>query len=170
MIERFPPFVSLLPLLLVCFAAGLQAQEQPKISDIQARAFESRTGDFSADLLSTGRADLGNMPIGETASVSTFVIVKVDFGKDSPIPEKAGVRLVATESGSMPFSIKRKRQADKIILDSTNAVGLADANGTTYVGFWLMKTGCQSIKLTATLTGVSKKSSKTEILAFTCYE
>lgn len=156
--------------LYFCSVCITQAQVPAKITEIQARAFESRTGTFSANLLGAGAPELGNMPTGRNASVSTFVIVKVEFGKDSPIPTTAKLRLVATESGSASFSSNPKKQSKKVILDSTSPIGPADADGTTYVGFWLKRTDCRTIFLSATLIGTAGTASKTEVLPFTCYE
>ncbi len=158
----------------VCFLLFLTnsafAQRSAKISEIQARAFNSRTGEFSENLLAAGAPELGNMPSGELASVSTFIIIKIEFGKGSPIPKDAKVRLVATESGSMPFAAKPAKLGKRIILDSSNGLGPVDPDGNTYVGFWLKTTDCRSVALKASLIGLAKTSTMSETLPFTCYE
>lgn len=157
-------------ILSFCIVGSTRAQAPAKIAEIQARAFESRTGTFSENLIGSGARELGNMPAGPNASVSTFIIVKVQFGKDSPVPAAAKVRLIATESGSAPFSSNSKSQRKRIILDSLSSLGPADSNGTTYVGFWLERTDCRTIVLNASLRGIAGTSSRVETLPFTCYE
>lgn len=152
------------------FIISVSAQESARIAAIQAKAFNSRTGSFSENLLAKGAPALGNMPSGEMSSVSTFIIIKIEFGKGSPIPKNGKVHLVATESGSMPFAAKPSKQGKRIILDSSNKLGPVDSDGNTYVGFWLNSTDCRSITLKATLTGLAKTSTMSEILPFTCYE
>lgn len=153
-----------------CIVSSTRAQAPAKITEIQAKAFESRTGTFSENLIGPGARELGNMPMGKNASVSTFIIVKVEFGKDSPVPAGAKVRLVATKSGSAPFSLNKKDQRKRVILDSSSLLGPADTDGTTYVGFWLKRTDCRTVVLSASLTGVTGTSTKVETLPFTCYE
>ncbi|MEZ5423749.1 MAG: hypothetical protein R2682_11775 [Pyrinomonadaceae bacterium] len=157
-------------ILSFCLVCSTRAQAPAKIAEIQARAFESRTGTFSENLIGSGARELGNMPSGPNASVSTFIIVKVQFGKDSPVPAAAKVRLVATETGSTPFSSNSKTQRRKIILDTSSSLGPADSDGTTYVGFWLERTDCRTIVLNASLRGVAGATSMVETLPFTCYE
>lgn len=169
MMLRFSALFAVVALYF-CLAGYGQAQVPAKITEIQAMAFESRTGTLSENLLGAASPELGNMPTGRNASVSTFVIVKVEFGKDSPIPTNAKVRLIATESGSAPFSANPQKQKPKIILDALSDLGPADANGTTYVGFWLQRTGCRTIFLKATLSGAAAASSMNKVLPFTCYE
>lgn len=166
---RSSSFVAVAFLSLISIIPTI-AQESARISEIQAKAFNSKTGTFSEDLLAAGAPELGNMPSGEMASVSTFVIVKVEFGKGSPIPQNAKIRLVATENNSLPFAEKKAKQGKRIILDTSNKLGPVDQNGATYVGFWLHTTDCRTIALSATLTGLAKTSTMSEILPFTCYE
>ncbi len=166
---RFTSFVAVVVFSMVFIIPAI-AQDPANILEIQARAFNSKTGSFSENLLAAGAPELGNVPSGEMASVSTFIIVKVDFGKDSPIPKNAKVHLVATENGSMPFASKPTRQSKRVILDSSNNLGPADPDGNTYIGFWLKTTDCRSVSLTATLIGLAKTSTISEVLPFTCYE
>jgi|GEM_PF-1508839 len=169
MMLRFSAFFAVAAVFF-CIVCPTRAQVPAKITEIQARAFESRTGTFSANLIGAGAQELGNMPAGKNASVSTFIIVKVEFGKGSPVPSAAKVRLVATESGSAPFSSNAKDQRKRIILDSSSLLGPADTDGTTYVGFWLKRTDCRTVVLNASLTGIAGTSSMVETLPFTCYE
>jgi hypothetical protein len=164
-----PVFVALAFAVVLPIAAF--AQETPRISGFRVNLFNSKTGSFSRDMLSDGAPEMGNVPSGEFASVSVFVAVKIELGKQSSTPKKMQVRLIATESGSMPFAAKRVKAVDRIILDSTSMLGPVDADGNTYVGFWLPKAGCHSISIKASL-GVSTKnlSSKTVVLPFACYE
>jgi hypothetical protein len=160
--------------ILFCIAVALfapaAAQNTVRIAGFQAHLLNSRTGALSGDMLAKGASEMGNVPSGELASVSTFVVVKVELGKESAIPQNAQVRLIATESGSMPYATNRKNERNRIILDHTSRLGSVNADGNTYVGFWLADTGCKTISLKASLLGLKDKSSLTGILPFTCHE
>ena len=147
--------------------APVSAQDQAVITEIQARLFNSRTGDFSGDVLAKEAPELGNVPSGDLASVSTFILVKISFGAKGSIPANARVHLTAAESATQPFGAKSGK---RILLNEASKLGPADADGNTFVGFWLNRTGCKSITLTASLTGAGKASSAKKILPFACYE
>lgn len=161
-------------LVLLALALGLSrpalAQHPVRIAGFQAYLFNSRTGALSGDMLAQGAPELGNVPSGRFASVSTLVVVKIELGRDAPIPDKARVRLLATESGSMPFAANRSKTSNRVILDSVSGLGPVSADGTTHVGFWLAGTGCRSISLKATLVGVKDAAALTGVLPFACYE
>jgi hypothetical protein len=158
----------------ICFAfvfsAPATAQNTARIAGFQAHLFNSKTGELSDDMLAKGAHEMGNVPAGDFASISTFIVVKVDLGKEAPIPLNAQVRLVATESDSMPFAAKPKKERNRIILDRTSRLGPVNTDGNTYVGFWLASTGCKSISLKAFLLGLKDKPSLTGVLPFACYE
>lgn len=160
----FIPVVIFSAFLLVTPAS---AQDQAVITEIQARLFNSRTGDFSGNILAKGAPELGNVSSGDLASVSTFIIVKISFGSKRSIPPNTRVQLIATESANQPFGAKSRKQ---LLLNMTNRLGPADNDGNTFVGFWLTPTGCRSITLTASLIGAGKASSAKTILPFACYE
>jgi len=142
-------------------ASPPQKDPPPRIAGFQARLFNSRTGALSADVLA-GQVELGNVPAGELASVSTLVVVDVDFGEGLPVPQKARVRLVATEVG--------RRGPNRQLLDSTERPGPVAKDGTTHIAFWLPNTGCKTVTLRATLLGASQRSTKTQTIPFACYE
>ncbi len=163
-----PFLISLYFAMLLSAPAG--AQNTARIAGFQAHFFNSRTGALSVDMLAKGAPEMGNVPFGELASVSTFIVVKVELGKEAPIPNNAQVRLVATESSSMSFAAKPEKKSSRIILDRTSRLGPVNTEGNTYVGFWLASTGCKAISLKASLLGLKQGSSLTEILPFACYE
>lgn len=146
------------------------AQDAPKIAGFEAHLFNSKTGLLSANMLAKQAPQFGNVPAGELASVSALIVVKVEFGKESAIPPDARARLIATEGGVMPFAEKSKKESQRVILDSTVRLGPVNADGSTYVGFWLANTGCKTISIRASLLGMKAKPTLTEILPFTCYE
>lgn len=154
---------------IVLFAPAV-AQNTAQIAGFQAHFFNSKTGMLSDDMLAKGAPEMGNVPSGEFASVSTFIVVKVELGKEAAIPQNAQVRLVATESGSMPYAAKRKKESNRIILDRTSRLGPVNTDGNTYVGFWLASTGCKAISLKASLLGLKDEPSLTGVLPFACYE
>jgi len=145
------------------------AQDHARIAGFQAHLFNSKTGTLSGDMLADGAPELGNVPSGDLASVSTLIVVRVALGSAAPIPEHAQVRFVASASGAKPAR-KGRGTSQRIILDRTSRLGPVGPNGTTYVGFWLPETGCQTISLTASLPGVKGASTVTGSLPFSCYE
>jgi len=120
-------------------------------------------------VLAKGAPQLGNVPIGEFASVSTLVVVRVELGPEAPVPEKMLIRLIALESGSKPLAVKNGKARDRIILDKSVSLGPVNDKGTSYAGFWLDNTRCNTITLKATLGG-SAAAPLTGTLPFTCYE
>ena len=121
-------------------------------------------------MLAKGAPQLGNIPIGKFASVSTLVVVRVELRTQAPVPEKAQIRLVAVESGSMPFATKGGKTRDRTILDRTSSLGPVNDKGESYVGFWLGATGCHTITLKAFVVGARDTAPLTGVLPFTCYE
>lgn len=166
---RIPPVLALFGLALALSASAI-AQDSARIAGFQAYLFNSRTGELSADMLAKTAPEMGNVPSGKFASVSTLVVVRIEFGKHASIPDRAQVRLIATESGSMPFAANRTKIRSRVILDHTSRLGPVSAEGTTHVGFWLADTGCRSIGLKASMVGVSNAASSTSVLPFACYE
>lgn len=152
------------------FAVPVAAEGAARITAFKVYLFSSKTGVLSADMLAKRAPAMGNIPSGDFASVSTFITVKVDLDHQARIPQGLQIRLLATESGAMPFSSTRAKASDRIILNSTSTLGPANADGSTYVGFWLPNTGCRSISLKATLVGVPNTPPLSEVLPFTCYE
>lgn len=165
---RISPAVFALGLVLAQPAPGA-AQEPARVAGFQAFLFNSRTGAMSGDVLAKDGPELGNVPSGKYASVATLVVARVEFGKQAAIP-KARVRLVATESASMPFAANRARSTSRTIFDRTAELGPVNADGTTYVGFWLGGTGCRSISLKASIVGVKNAVPLTGMLPFACHE
>jgi hypothetical protein len=141
-----------------------------RLAGFQAYLFNSKTGQLSQDMLAKGASELGNVLIGEFASVSTLVVVRVELGAQAPVPHKAQIRLVALESDSMPFAAKSRKTSDRTILDRTSNLGPVNDKGGTYVGFWLDNTGCHTITLKAFVVGVRDAAPLTGVLPFTCYE
>jgi hypothetical protein len=165
------PVVRSALVVLLLAGGGVAAGEEPPahLGGFQALLFNSKTGAFSADVLADNRP-LGNVPIGESASVSTFVIVDVHLVKDAPVPRNLRVRLVAIDSGAMPFSPKQPSARSRVILDQTSTVGPVNPDGVTHVGFWLAATGCRTILLKASLLGVRGATPISTVLPFACYE
>lgn len=154
----------------IVIAMPAAAEGTVRLGAFKAYLFSSKTGALSADMLAKGAPEMGNVPSGDYASVSTFIAVRVDFDHEAPVPQGLRIRLLAIESGAMPFSSGRTKARDRIILDSTTTLGPANADGSTYVGFWLPHTGCRSISLKAHLVGVKNAPTLSEMLPFTCYE
>ncbi len=156
--------------LALLYSIPVASQPAARLAGFQAYLFNSKTGQLSQDMLAKGAPELGNVPIGEFASVATLVVVRVELGAQAPVPQKAQIHLVALESGSMPFAAKDGKTHDRTILDRTSNLGPVNDKGASYVGFWLDNTGCHTITLKAFLVGVRDVAPLTGVLPFTCYE
>jgi hypothetical protein len=157
-------------LAVAVFQAGVSAAEPAlQVEGIQARLFYSKTGTFSDDILAKEPQRLGNVTVGEKASVSTFVTVKVRLLRGDPRTRELRVRLVVTESPGQVGGTKAGSRAQRVILDQTMAPGPPAADGISHVGFWLPSTGCNPLKLTASIPGVPEAKAEAT-LGFACYE
>jgi hypothetical protein len=156
--------------LALLFSISVASESAVRLAGFQAYLFNSKTGQLSQDILTKGAPELGNVPIGEFASVSTLVVVKVELGAQAPVPEKAQIRLVALQGGSLPFAAKDGKNRDRTILDRTTNLGPVNDTGASYIGFWLDNTGCHTITLKAFVVGVRDAVPLTGVLPFTCYE
>lgn len=164
---RLSTYIPVVIFSVFLLFAPAAAHGQIAITEIQARLFNSKTGEFSGNVLAKGAPELGNVPSGDLASVSTFIIVKISAGSKGSIPANARVHLTAAESANQPFGAKSRKQ---LLLNEASKIGPADADGNTFVGFWLKQTGCRTITLTASLSGAGKTSAAKETLPFACYE
>lgn len=156
--------------LALLFSVPAPSQSALRLAGFQAYLFNSKTGQLSQDMLAKGAPELGNVPIGEFASVSTLIVVRVELGAQAPVPQKAQIRLVALESGSMPFAAKDGKTRDRTILDRISNLGPVNDQGASYVGFWLDNTRCHTITLKAFVVGVRDAAPLTGVLPFTCHE
>lgn len=146
------------------------AQPALRVTGFQAYLFNSSTGEMSQDVLAKDAPELANVPFGKFASISVLVVVKVELEPQTPVPERAQIRLVAVESGSAPFAPKSKDTRDRTILDKTSKLGPLSAKGSGYVGFWLDSTGCHTINLKASVAGLREAVPVPAVLRFTCYD
>jgi len=153
--------------LTICGYA--QAPSALKLDRLQAFLFNTKTGEFSADILHAPRPELGNVPVGPLASNATFVSVKVFVG-DAPRPKTLRIRLTATEAGTAKFAEKQAAQKSRVLLDRSAPLGTVNAEGFTYAGFWISDTGCREIHLKAQITGGTPIPPISDVLPFTCYE
>lgn len=145
------------------------AQDVKPALKIEARLFHSRTGFFSEDVLAPDAPGLGNVIIGENASSSAIVIVRINT--TPALPTNTKLRLVAKETSTNKTTANARVKLRKL-LDSTVTVPSTAADNTpVYIGFWLSDVGCMQVALKANLTtagAVSATASAT--LDFLCYE
>lgn len=165
---RVSSLIALLALVFFASVSQIKAQNTPVIESIEARLFNSRTGEFSADVLKEN-TPLGNVIAGEYSSVSTFIKVKLKFPSAIHDPNTK-IRLVAKENNSMHFSVDGPKQGTATILDRSTGIGALNSDGSVYVGFWLDNTGCKAIELTFSATFNKNESIKIITLPFACYE
>jgi hypothetical protein len=152
--------LSLVAVGAVCAREASSATAPYTISDVRAQLFYSDRGTFSGDVLADTTIALWNTVIGEGgaggASSSTLVVVEVAGEPGSYEPERA-VELVATADG-------------KELLRQSAELSVLNAEGKTYVAFWLPKTGCDAVRLSARLTGQPQPSARTAEIPFACGE
>jgi hypothetical protein len=154
--------------IAVWHAGASAAGPAVKVDGIQARLFYSKTGTFSDDILAKEPQRLGNVTVGDNASVSTFVTVKVKM-TSGPKAREVLVRLVVIERPGRVRGAKGGSRAPSVILDKTSVAGPFAADGVSHVGFWLPSTGCNPLTLTASIPGVPDATVEA-VLGFACYE
>ena len=120
-------------LVLAAVASNVVAQDGPRIAGFHAYLFNSKTGLLSGDMLARGSPPLGNVPSGAFSSASTLVAVRIELDRQAPVPHGLRVRLLATESGVMPFAVQNTKKASRIVLDSSTPLGPVNEEGITYV-------------------------------------
>ena len=149
--------VSSLPL------AGLGAQTPNAlygVGEIQAKLFYSNRGVFSANIINNPKFILWNVPNGEGTvggpSENTFLQVTV-VGRPRGEPDSLTLHVVAYTR-------------EDTLLDQETDVGLMNTNGNWYGGYWLYDTGCDTVVVTARLTGRGAQSALATIIPFACGE
>lgn len=155
-------FPAIVFLFLICVqVSDCVAQQDEKnrirISRIQAKIFYNNTGTFSEDAIS-GNVDLWNSPFD--SSYSTFVIVGLE-GVPDYLKSDIRVELAARY---LPFDrVKGVR-----IVRQVETIRNGSENSKAYVAFWLKKTGCNPVRLTARIVG--RKQRFRETINFGCGE
>ena len=152
---------------LVTYALAMITFAAPPDATItlQAKLFQHKTGTFSKDVLAADGPPLGNVATGEDASTATFITVLVALASGVVLPSDSRVRLQVRAA-------KFRGSAASILLDRTEPLGSVDRGGHTHIGFWLPKTGCRPIQLSATVSVARQPITITtrSDLAFTCGE
>lgn len=157
-----------LTFLLLLFASSTFSQVRPappyKVAAIKALLFYEGKGTFSRDVLAKPAFTFWNTIIGEGdaegPSNSTLVLVEVT-GNSSPNEPSPARKVDFTAVASGKVLVKRTAS---IHLD------LSRDSGKFYAAFWLYDTGCNPVKVTASITGQSQKSSMTRTIPFACGE
>ena len=151
----------LLALLLALSAAAYAAEARAQVmavEAIEARLFFAHSGSFS-EPLSENQA-LWNAIIGESGltepSTSTLVKVLV-VGPPKAFNKNAQVIL---QVDVLSRHATRSRQSKHL--------GVFGESGRQYVAFWLPNTGCESLRLSANLSG--SKKAIVRMLPFACGE
>ncbi len=115
-----------------------------KITAIKAQLFYDTKGTFSPDVLATPDFAFWNTIIGEGSAEapSTSTLVTVEISSTNKKGGAGKVELTATNEEGV------------ILLKKVLDVDLVE-RATFYAPFWLYKTGCEKIKLSARLIGSS---------------
>lgn len=143
--------------LAVMLAAvdSISAQQKPvgpyEITKIHVIPFEESTGEFAQPMADD---DLG----GFFNDLSTSLLVKIEI--TGPAGEFDPKRLVA-------INVTEGR---KVKLAKTAYPGVLNENGKFFVPVWLYGSMCDKVTIKASITGQTKKSSKTRIVQFMCGE
>jgi hypothetical protein len=110
------------------------------ISGIRAQLFHHGTATLSDDLLARPKLALWNTPIGagdaKAPSNATFVVVEVSGPASRYVA--GGVQLTVSTG-------------ERTVLRRTQELGVLNAQGKTFVGFWIYNTGCEPLQLVAQL-------------------
>ena len=144
-------------LLASTWAAGACAQALA-VRTIEARLFFAHSGSFSEPL--SENQPLWNVVIGESGASepSTATLVKV-LVAGPPRAFDRNARVVLQIDGPTPKAT-RSRQSKRL--------GVFDESGRQYVAFWLADTGCEPLRLSASLSG--SKEAVVRTLQFACGE
>lgn len=155
-------FFTIAFLLLLCVSAfdcPAQEKKRIRISAIQAKLFYNNTGTLSENVL-TGRVDLWNSPFD--ATYSTLVMVELD-GLPEYLNPTIRIELTARY---VPFD----REKGSIVVRQTETIHNGSETGKAYAGFWLKRTGCNPVYLTARIVGRRRQPRVSETIQFGCGE
>jgi hypothetical protein len=152
-------FVLLLAIVVLLPAAHAgELRTGSEVAAIQVRLFQTYTGTLSEPIHEG--TTLWNTVIGEGGltepSNSTFVTIQI-LGKPKTYAKGQAVELKVTTQGAKKAPTRHVAQ-----------LGLFDSEGKQYVGFWLPRTGCTSLRLTARVAGSSR--SVQQLIPFKCGE
>lgn len=145
----------------VLLTAEAQEKKQIRISAIQAKLFYNNTGTLSENVLTEKGADLWNSPFD--ATYSTLVLVELDG-----LPEylESNIRIELT-ARYIPF----EREKGSIIVRQFETIRNGSETGRAYAGFWLKRTGCNPVYLTARIVGRRQQQRRVkEKINFGCGE
>jgi hypothetical protein len=119
-----------------------------KIKGVDARLYYAYSGTLSDPI--TPATVLRNVIIGEgdarEPSTSTLIDVVVE-GTAGAFDATWRVELVVTTSGT-----------GRVVLRQTKNVGVLSKTGTRHVAFWLPDTGCEPLRVTATVGAASRST------------
>ena len=143
---------------------GTPAPSRPtptyRIVGLRAQLFYVDRGSFSDDVLARDEPGLRNTIIGGGLSGGpsneTLVVVEVE-GPPGAFDATRRVELAVRASGREIF---RRRQTVQVL----------NAQGRSFVGFWLYDTGCEVLQISTALLGQSDPSRRAARIPFSCGE
>ena len=140
---------------LIATPSLINAQKQSTdpylITGIQVIPFQESTGEFATPMADD---DLGSF----FNDLSTSLLVKIEIsGPAAEFFPKRNVAITVMEG-------------KKVKLAKTAYPGVFNENGKFYVPVWLYGSMCDRITIKASITGQTKKSSKTRTVQFMCGE
>jgi hypothetical protein len=150
----------LLASLSTGFALTRPGAPDYRIASLRAMLFNSDQGTFSRDVLAEPRLEFWNVIIGEG-------------GEGGPANSALVVVEVAGEPGSYEDARRLEfvaRTARGELVRRTADLNVLNAQGRTYVGFWLYGVGCEPVRLQARLRGQAQAATRTDRIPFECGE
>ncbi|HEV7566398.1 MAG TPA: hypothetical protein VGO31_10600 [Microbacteriaceae bacterium] len=163
--------VALVVPSVVSAASPLSARAEVapyRVAMIGAYLFYNDSGAFSPNI--PADAALWNTIIGEgwarESSTSTLVRVVVTGANGSYEPHRA-IQLTVSKGRRAPSGKTAWRTPTR----KTQGLSVLSARGRTVVGFWIYDTGCEPLKLTATVTGQAPtRPAPARVIMFACGE
>jgi hypothetical protein len=159
-------------LVLPGFARSANPQTQPyKITSLKAMLFFEDKGTFSPDAADDDAGPpyapprFWNTPMQyENRSTSIFVVVEVSGdGRRTPLPKlEMTARYIPNGLATKPIVIRK-------IVSVEIPIKVREYD-KYYAGFWLDRTGCNPVKLSARLIGRHESSSIKKVIKFDCGE
>lgn len=122
-----------------------------KISNVKIMSFEGSTGEFGKEIVPGDETSFFN-----DLDVALFVVVEVT-GEAGSFEAGRMVDVVVTEG-------------KKVKLRQSTQIGIPNEQGKYFVPVWLDRSMCDSIKITAKITGQKTVSSKVRTVSFMCGE
>jgi hypothetical protein len=150
--------------------AAATVETLPQLVRFKAQLFNRDTGALSVDVLdrSASGIDLINVVAGPLASSSTLVSLEIGAPTNNILPSGTRVRVTAIE---MPRNLSRTAKPVRItLLNEIVRTSRVSQGARTFIGFWLPRTGCAQVELTAEFIDIKAAPKLKATVPFVCQE